>query len=182
MNSYPVALADSQFKRFRTTDIDYARMKVSEVYCEHSLSLKCGQLDAFHYHMPFDGISFNYTGHGPQSDIEPDRLGDFYLIQLPIKGSATIRADSQTIESRPGKAGVINPSVYIKMIWSDGCEKLMLQISKHKVHNVLSSCLGRPSIQDLVFSPYMESRNRQHASWGLLMTIINPTVSTEAPI
>ena len=56
MNSYPVALTDNQFKRFRTADIEYARMKVSEVYCEHRLSLKCGQLDAFHYHMPFDGI------------------------------------------------------------------------------------------------------------------------------
>jgi len=165
MNSYPVALADNQFKRFRTADIDYARMKVSEVYCEHRLSLKCGQLDAFHYHMPFDGISFNYMGYGPQSDIEPGLLGDFYLIQLPIKGSARIRADNQTIESRPGKASVINPSVYTKMTWSDGCEQLMLQLSKHKVDAVLSSCLGRPANQDLVFSPYMETRNRQHASW-----------------
>jgi AraC-like DNA-binding protein len=165
VNSHPLALADSQFKRFRTADIDYARKKVSEVYCDHRLSLKCGQLDAFHYHMPFEDISFNYMGYGPQSDIEPGHLGDFYLIQLPIKGSATIIADNQTIESRPGKASVINSSVYTKMTWSDGCEQLMLQISKNKVNTVLSSLLGRPASHDLVFSPFMENRNRQHASW-----------------
>ena len=165
MNSYPVALADNQFKRFRTADIEYARMKVSEVYCEHRLSLKCGQLDAFHYHMPFDGISFNYMGYGPQSNIEPGLLRDFYLIQLPITGSASMHADKQTIESKPGKATVINPSVYTKMTWGAGCEQLMLQLSKRRVHGVLNNCLGRPATQDLVFSPYMENRNRQHASW-----------------
>lgn len=165
MNTLPQALTKDSYKLFRTSDVDYARSKVSEVYCDHQLSLKCGQLDAFHYHMPFDGISFNYMGYGPQSEIEPGCLGDFYLIQLPIKGSATIQCDGKVIESHNGKASVINPSAYTKMTWSDGCEQLMLQISKDKVHSALSSCLGRQVSGDLIFSPYMETGNGQHASW-----------------
>lgn len=165
LSSLPQALTNESYKRFRTSDVDYARSRVSEVYCDHRLSLECGQLDAFHYHMPFDGISFNYMGYGPKSEIEPGFLGDFYLIQLPVKGSATIQADGKIIESNDGKASVLNPSAYTKMTWSDGCEQLMLQISKEKVHSALSGCLGHQVSGDLTFSPYMETSNGQHASW-----------------
>ena len=165
MNRAPIALTTNQYERFRTNDVDYARSRVSEVYCDHRLSLKKGQLDAFHYHMPFEGISFNYMGYGPQSQIEPGYLGDFYLIQLPVKGTATIQVNDQVIESNPGKASVINPSAYTKMTWSDGCEQLMLQISKDKVHSILSGCLGRPITSNLIFSPYMETNIGSHASW-----------------
>ena len=160
-----MTLTVGEYKRFRTNDLDYARSKVSEVYCDHSLSLKAGQLDAFHYHMPFDGISFNYMGYGPESQIEPGYLGDFYLIQLPVKGTAVIQADNEIIESTPRKASVINPSAYTKMTWSDGCEQLMLQVSKDKVHSILNRCLGRPISGNLVFSPYMETHVGSHASW-----------------
>lgn len=165
MDLNQISLKKDQFKRFRTSDVDYARSRVSEVYCDHRLSLKSGKLDAFHYHMPFDGISFNYMGYGPKSEIEPGFLGDFYLIQLPVKGTATIQVNGKTIESSPGKASVLNPSVYTKMSWSDGCEQLMLQISKDTIHSALGGCLGYPVSKNLTFSPYMETGNGQHASW-----------------
>ena len=164
-NTPLAALTRDTYKRFLTNDVDYARQRVSEVYCDHRLSLKSGELNAFHYHMPFDGISFNYMRYGPKSEIEPGYLGDFYLIQLPIKGTATIQADGKIIESHIHKASVLDPSTYSKMTWSDGCEQLLVQISKNRVHSVLNGCLGRQISGDLVFSPYMETGNHQHASW-----------------
>jgi AraC-like DNA-binding protein len=165
MHSVPTVLAKREYERFRTCDVDYARARVSEVYCDHRLDLERGKLDAFHYRMPFDGISFNYMGYGPKSTIEPGYLGEFYLLQLPVSGSATIHAQGEVIESHLGRASVLNPSSYTKMTWSDGCEQLMLQISKEKVHSALNVCLGRQTSGDLVFSPFMETGNRRHASW-----------------
>ncbi|MEM8562578.1 MAG: AraC family transcriptional regulator [Pseudomonadota bacterium] len=165
MHSNPSALAKNEYQRFRTGDVEYARSRVSEVYCDHRLDLKRGTLDAFHYHMPFDGISFNYMGYGPESQIEPGYLGDFYLLQLPVKGSAMILADGKQIDSHHGRASVLNPSAYTKMTWSDGCEQLMLQISKEKIHTALSTCLGREFTGHLVFSPFMDTQIGRHASW-----------------
>ncbi|MEM1155877.1 MAG: AraC family transcriptional regulator [Pseudomonadota bacterium] len=181
MHASPLALAKNEYQRFRTGDVEYARSRVSEVYCDHRLDLKRGAMDAFHYHMPFDGISFNYMGYGPESEIEPGYLGDFYLLQLPVKGSATIMADGEQIDSHRGKASVLNPSAYTKMTWSDGCEQLMLQISKEKIHTALSTCLGRDFTGSLVFNPFMEERNGQHAAWWRhIVCFINEFNSTHS--
>ncbi|QIB65122.1 AraC family transcriptional regulator [Kineobactrum salinum] len=137
------------------------------MYCKHRLSSRTGQLDACHYHMPFNGISFNYMQYGTESRIEPESgyLRDFYLIQLPLKGWAHIESGGQVVESDPARASVINPSVFTKMLWSQDCRQFLVQITKERLERITASCLGMPIQGALVFDSVMDNGNAQHASW-----------------
>lgn len=154
-----------EYRLFQTCDLDEARYQVSQVYCDHQLSSRTGRLDAFHYHMPFAGMSFNYMQYGTESHIEPGYLKDFYLIQLPLQGWAHVESGGQVIESGPTRASVINPSAFTKMVWSHDCRQFTLQIAKERVERIAASCLGLPVQGALVFDTAMENGNAQHASW-----------------
>ncbi|MEQ9396084.1 AraC family transcriptional regulator [Haliea sp.] len=154
-----------EYRLFQTSDLDEARCRVSQVYCDHRLSSRTGRVDAFHYHMPFRGISFNYMQYGTESHIEPGYLKDFYLIQLPLQGRAHVESGGQVIESDPARASVINPSAFTKMVWSHDCRQFTVQITKDRVERIAASCLGLPVQGSLVFDTAMENGNAQHASW-----------------
>ncbi len=161
----PKSLLQTQHELFRSADLDETRSRVGEVYCDHKLEVNSGALDAFHYHIPFDGISFNYMGYGAECLIEPGCLGDFYLLQLPLKGHATIFADGREFESHPGKASILNPNSYTKMIWSSGCEQLLVQIDKNKVDSSLASCLGRQVGDEIAFNPNVTQNDDKQSAW-----------------
>ncbi len=154
-----------EYRLFQTHDLDEARCRVSQVYCDHQLSARGGRLDAFHYHLPLAGVSFNYMQYGAQSCIEPGYLQDFYLIQVPVQGRARIDSDSRIIESGPARASVINPSAFTRMIWSHDCRQFSVQISRERLEKVAAACLGMPLQEALVFEPTMERDNAQHACW-----------------
>lgn len=158
-------LRKPEYRLFQTSDLDEARCRVSQVYCDHQLSSRSGRVDAFHYHMPFRGISFNYMQYGTQSRIEPGYLKDFYLIQLPLQGRAHVESDGQMMESHPGRASVINPSAFTRMVWSHDCRQFTVQIAKKRLERIAASCLGMPVQGALVFDTAMENGNAQHASW-----------------
>ena len=161
----PKSLLQRQYQLFRSSDLDETRSRVGEVYCDHELTINSGTLDAFHYHIPFDGISLNYMGYGAECHIEPGCLGDFYLFQLPLRGNATIYTDGRKIESHPGKTSILNPNSYTKMIWSSACEHLLVQIDKSKVNNSLATCLGRQVKDDVCFNPDGSNGNHKEAAW-----------------
>ncbi|MFK8049706.1 MAG: AraC family transcriptional regulator [Halioglobus sp.] len=159
------AIRNEEYRLFETTDLDEARESVASVYCDHHLTSTTGDVDAFHYHMPFDGISFNYMQYGVESVIEPGRLDDFYLLQLPVMGNAIIELDGEVIQSDATTASVVNPSAYTRMTWSEHCKQFMVQISKSKVEEIASSCLGVPTNSPPVFENVMLNRNPAHAAW-----------------
>lgn len=161
----PAAIQTTQHQLFRSKDLDEARVRVGEVYCDHYLGLNKGSFEAFHYHIPFDGISFNYMGYGAECLIEPGCLGDFYLLQLPIKGNAEIICDGEKIESYPGKASILNPHSYTKMVWSEGCEQLLVQIDKDRINKSFVNSFGRALEKDIEFNPEIGSGDEKHAAW-----------------
>ncbi|MDG1495449.1 MAG: AraC family transcriptional regulator [Porticoccaceae bacterium] len=161
----PKSLIQNKHELFRSTDLDETRSLVGDVYCDHKLQISSGALDAFHYHIPFDGISFNYMGYGAECIIEPGCLGDFYLLQLPLKGTATIFADGREFQSHPGKASILNPNSYTKMRWSGGCEQLLVQIEKRKVNSSLAGYVGRKFCEEVSFNPNISENDEKQSAW-----------------
>jgi AraC-like DNA-binding protein len=157
----------ANYRLFDTRDVDEARYEVSRVYCEHKLqpARKKNLLDACHHHAPFGDISLNYMQYGPQVTVEPGYLREFYLLQLPLRGSAQIRCDDHQFHTNESIASVINPDAFTSMVWSDDCAKLLVQIKKTAVDAQLARMLGQPVEHALVFDHTMESQNPQHAAW-----------------
>ena len=97
----------------------------------------CGSavvLDARHHSAPVcQDISLNYVQYGPAVDIEPGQLGSFYLLQLPLRGSAEVSCGGQHVTAGQGMASLPSPSEYLKMRWADDSPHLILRISQGAV-------------------------------------------------
>ena len=151
-------LAD--FPLFRTHDLDEARHRVTEKFCDHTLhkSSRTDQLAVRHNHVSGKNVSINYLHYGAQVAIDPGMLGDFYLLQVPLSGSAFVRHRGYEIEANATRASLLNPDRETEMIWQGGCRKLLLQIDKEYLHRVAEIMLGRPAPGTIRFDPAVDLR------------------------
>lgn len=138
---------------FHTRDVDEARESVARVFCPHVLQ-PCGPivvLDARHHSAPvFRDVSLNYVQYGPAVDIEPGPLGSFYLLQMPLRGSAEVRCGGQQVTAGPGMASLPSPSEYLKMRWADDSPHLILRMSQgavvRQVEQLTQTAVHRPLV------------------------------------
>ena len=90
----------SHYQLFQTGDVDEARECVARVFCPHGLHVASPgtALDARHHSVRLhQHISLNYVQYGPAVRIDPGYLGDFYLLQIPLRGGASIRCGRQQV-------------------------------------------------------------------------------------
>jgi AraC-like DNA-binding protein len=138
---------------FHTRDVDQAREAVARVFCPHVLN-PCGPitvLDARHHSAPvFRDVSLNYVQYGPAVDIEPGHLGSFYLLQIPLRGSAEVNCGGQHVMAGQGVASLPSPSEYLKMRWADDSPHLILRISQgavvRQVEQMAQTAVHRPLV------------------------------------
>ncbi len=152
---------------FETRDLDCARERVAEKFCRHRLDL-AGEPAAFaaaHHHLPGGMVSLNYITYGADVLIDPGELGDFYLVQIPIVGSATIRNGGREFETGRGTASVLNPHWRTRMTWRRGCEQILLQIRKEPFLAFAEQLIGRRLTGPLAFDPELDFGRPGLARW-----------------
>src|SRR6185369_13557353 len=93
----------SAFPLFRSTDREQVRAEVSRVFCPHELEpLDTRQpLSTVHNLVKLGETALNYLTYGSDVMILPGSLDRFYLIQLPLTGSAQVTSGKESIESNP---------------------------------------------------------------------------------
>jgi AraC-like DNA-binding protein len=94
---------------FDTSDLDEARDICGRVFNPHLLSLVGpGQtLSARMDHLPVGPLSLNRLTWGARVRVDPDRLGTYCLISVPVRGNARFQVDGEQIEVSPRQACVI---------------------------------------------------------------------------
>ncbi len=129
--------------RFATTELDEARERVAQVFCPHRLDIVGrDRLDARHHHLPGARLSLNYIQYGAKTSINPGCLERFFLVQIPVEGSAAIANGDQRYHSTPRAAAVLNPHEPTDMIWDTGCRQVLVQIERRALEDHLSALLG----------------------------------------
>ncbi len=90
------------FSRVATSRVDDAADAIGRIFCPHDLK-PVGRSEADFYALhncaAFDGFSINYVAYGGSVSIDPGCLDRFFLLQIPLTGSASIRTASP--RSRP---------------------------------------------------------------------------------
>jgi AraC-like DNA-binding protein len=104
--------AGVEFERgrlFDTTDLDEARDICGRIFNPHRLSVVGpGQtLSARMDHLPVGPLSLNRLTWGARVRVDPDRLGAYCLISVPVRGSARFQVGGEQIEVSPRQACVI---------------------------------------------------------------------------
>lgn len=148
-----------------TTDVDQAREAVAERFCAHYLALtQAGsQLDMVHNAAPLgDDVMLNYMRYGDEVRITPGTFDDFYLIQLPVAGSAKVKVGEQVVLADRSRGSIGSPTEAVDMLWSDGCEKLQVYIRRSAVEEAAA---GLGASGPVVFDPTLDLGRSEVRDW-----------------
>lgn len=147
------------FEVLNTQDLDEAREAVSMRYCDHRLDLARGRvLNVRHNHARGSHVSVNFLAYGGDVEIDPGELQDFYLLQIPVTGSARIQHRGEEVDTSPRQGSMLNPDRPTRMAWGHDCEKLMIQVDVAFLHLVATEWLGRTLPGQIRFEPAVDLR------------------------
>src|SRR5258708_6075813 len=107
------------FNRVSTDSVDTAAEAIGRIFCPHELKpVRQSSPDfyALHNCAAFDGFSVNYVAYGGSVSIDPGCLERFFLLQIPLQGSARITTAACQVLSRPGgHASLLSPTIPTRM-------------------------------------------------------------------
>ena len=152
----PPALPLQRHQLFHTHDVDEARECVARIFCPHGLSTAQPRaaLDARHHSaLLHRDVRLNYVQYGPSVDIEPGYLGDFYLLQIPLRGGATVRCGSQQVAADRTMASLPSPTERLSMRWENDSPHLIVRFTQaalqRQLEQLAQSALHGPLVFDL---------------------------------
>ncbi len=154
MGAIPLA----QFEVVNTTQPDEAHEAACSTFTRHKLNLE-SNINSFHSHIcnaDLDDISLAFVDYGSPVVIEPGELEDFYLLQIPLSGSADIYAGCSRCMTSPKTGSIISPNQNFKMDWSADCSFLSVKINQKAVKRKLSDLLEDPVDQTVMFDVAMD--------------------------
>ena len=155
----PQAARLAGFCRVATSDVDEAADQVGRIFCPHRLTpLQAAAPDfhAVHNCADFDGFSISYVSYGGSVSIDPGCLDRFFLLQVPVTGSALVKTAAREIESRPGAAAsLLSPTIPTQMVWRDGCAQLILLVERSLVEQRAAALAGS-AVRTIEFEPVVD--------------------------
>jgi len=168
-----------------TTDLDEAREILTRQYCSHSIFQKdrSAHLDVRYSHSHMLNMSFNYLQYGAEVDIRPREFETFYLVHIPLAGSASIRANGHHFDIRPGVAAIVSPSQQVSTSWTADCRQLMLKIDRKPLESFLSHLIYQPIDRPLEFPFVFDLTVGVGASfYGLIQHLVSELTHNDAVV
>lgn len=135
----------SDHNLIKTRHLDEARDRVGAIFCPHHLEIigKHGQFTALHNHLRGQRLSLNYIEYGARTLIAPGYLDTFYLLQIPLQGGAEITNGAASYQSTPNTAAILNPHLPTSMVWQEGTQQVLVQISRSALQEHMAAFSGR---------------------------------------
>jgi len=159
-----VAMGDSQLGDgafsdecllFASGDFDAVRQGVARIFKPHRLCLHgtSADLRARMHHLRQGSASVNRLEYGAEVEIDPDRLDDFFLVQIPVAGHASIACGNRRFDSTPQAASLVSPTLPLHMRWHAGNAQVCVRFERDIVERHCAAHLGRPLERPLEFDP-----------------------------
>lgn len=147
------------FSRVATASVDEAAEQIGRIFCPHDLKPLRATGRGFyarHNCAAFDGFSINYVAYGGSVSIDPGCLERFFLLQLPLRGSALVSTAARDIESAPGSAAsLLSPTVPTRMAWENDCAQLILLVERRLVEQRAAALAGK-AVRAVEFDPMID--------------------------
>ena len=133
----------------QSSDLDETRDHIARIYKPHDLAVLGARQRVsarMHHRALGPSVSLNRLAHGAAVRIDPDRLDDFFLVQMPLSGSARVWHQNTHHTCAVGQASVLSPMDAVRMEWSEGCDQFMLRIDKRRLGEVAQALTGQPDL------------------------------------
>lgn len=143
---------------YRTDDLEAANHHIGTLFSPHRLAVvsRNQKLDVCIGGAGMDGASLLYHRHGAHVRVAPEPLRDCFLLQMPIRGTATVDIDAQQVLCTPRHAVMISPASRFEMEFEEGCEQLILRVDRQALEQYLELQLHRPLDAPLHFQPSVD--------------------------
>ena len=142
---------------FSSRDFDAVRQGVARIFKPHLLRLHgtCAALRARIHHLRQGNASasVNRLEYGAEVEIDPDRLDDFFLVQIPVAGHASIECGNSRFDSSPLAASLVSPTLPLHMRWHAGNAQVCVRFERSLVERHCAAHLGHSLDQPLEFEP-----------------------------
>lgn len=163
-----------RYSVFQSTDVDEAREFVARIFCPHRLApVGPGRLDARHHNAVLhQDASINYVQYGAEVRIEPGCLKDFFLLQMPLRGGATVRCGAQQVESDALTASLPSPTEPLSMRWAQDTPQVIVKLDRRAMQQRLEALLQSPLQRALVFQLGVDLRSGPPAALAALVNYL----------
>lgn len=140
---------------FSSRDFDDVRQGVARIFKPHLLRLHgtSAALQARMHHLRQGSASVNRLEYGAEVEIDPDRLDDFFLVQIPVAGHASIMCGNRRFDSSPQAASLVSPTLPLHMRWHAGNAQVCVRFERDLVQRHCAAHLGHPLDGPLEFEP-----------------------------
>lgn len=140
----PVQERLAEHRLFATTSLDEARDIVARVFCPHRLTTTSadGRIDTTHNMVQLESISLNYLDYGATVNITPGELTSFFLVQIPLSGSARVQCGAETVVASPTLATIPSPTLPLDMTWSNDSPHLLVHMNREVLESKLSELMN----------------------------------------
>jgi AraC-like DNA-binding protein len=142
---------------FASRDFDAVRQGVARIFKPHRLVLHGtgAQLQARMHHLRRGSASINRLEYGAEVEIDPDRLDDFFLVQIPVAGHASIACGNIRFDSTPQAASLVSPTLPLHMRWHAGNAQICVRFERDMVERHCAAHLGHALDGPLEFDPLL---------------------------
>jgi len=120
------------FPLVRSRIVEDASERIGRVFSPHRLAL-CGgshTLDVQLNQVRLRDMSINVLHYGADVLIDPGVRGDFYMVQLPLAGSAEVSCGREVVRVDPQVLSVLQPQTRSRMLWSGDCTMILVQVPR----------------------------------------------------
>lgn len=152
----------------RTNNADEATHEVSQLFCDHRLVPKGGRGADVRLILRADelgSLGIVHLDYGLPVQIRPEPLAEFYLVQIPLGGSASVVQDRQRVLSHTSIASVLSPTGQVTMSWGADTPQLCVYLRRDVVEGELSMLVGQSIDKPLVFDLAMQLQKSGNAAF-----------------
>ncbi|MDZ4327596.1 MAG: hypothetical protein U1A73_21625, partial [Pseudomonas sp.] len=103
---------------------------MGQALVEHELDWPRGGVDTAFYRGQVASCELYALRYGGQVEIRPQPFEDFVLVQMPLRGSATLESDGMGYDVSPGEVAILSPRKQARVVWEEGCEQLILKLPR----------------------------------------------------
>lgn len=190
MSAFPHAMDLSRVYRspvFRTTSIPDSCRQLGPELSEHRLRCGSGDIDYSLHSAHSRRAKMMILRYGPEVEINSGGFDDFFLVQMPLRGSVDLLSDGHHLTVEAGQAVVVAPRRELRLHWSRDSEQLILRMPRQLMHEAASACgswKSRSGRADGTLASTWRMDGVDHARWaGLVQGLMSvlPGDGAEAP-
>ena len=148
------------------SSLNAIRERLARDYCGHDVYLlgSSPKASAEFRRANLNKVSLNFLSYGADVGIDAGSFDTFYMIELPLTGSASINYGSDRVESRGNLGVVLSPIRPVRSTWSADCSRLMIQINRERLERFLAELLNLNLRSPLEFDVQLDTSSRNGAT------------------